>query len=246
MRICLETLLDVSRPLREGMAVWPGDTPFRRAVSRPPAEGAAVTVSALTLSSHAGTHVDAPLHVDPRAGDVETLGLFPFVGPALVIDARGRRALGEELLAPGVLQSGRRLLFRTDYLTVPDQAARAPAAGKPPGAVTRRGVGGGAWRGEEYGSHIPYLTPGLARALAAGRVPLVGLDGPSVDPFDSRTLEAHRLLAAAGVAILEGLDLSRAEPGEWALIALPLRLEGGDAAPVRAALARLAGAADGD
>jgi arylformamidase len=218
VRIRLDTLRDVSRPLREGMSVWPGDTPFSRVVSHSPGAGGAVTVSALTLSSHAGTHVDAPLHVDSRGGGVETLGLSPFVGPALVIDARGRQALGEELVPPDGLGSDRRLLFRTDYA--------------PPGA--------------EYGLHIPFLTPGLARAAVEARVPLVGLDGPSVDPFDSPSLTAHRLLAAGGVAILEGLDLSRVDPGEWVLIALPLRLEGCEAAPVRAALARPADAVGGD
>jgi arylformamidase len=224
VRIRLETLLDVSRPLREGLSVWPGDVAFRRDVSRPGPQGAeeaCVTISALTLSSHTGTHVDAPLHVDPRGGDLEALGLTPFLGPAVVIDARRRRALDEGLVAPDVLRSGARLLFRTDYLASPGEA-------------------------EVYGPHIPYLTPGLARALAESRVPLVGLDGPSVDPYASRTLEAHRLLAAAGVAILEGLDLSRAEPGEWVLIALPLRLVAAEASPVRAVLARAADFSDGD
>jgi arylformamidase len=221
VRIRPETLLDVSRPLREGMPVWPGDTAFRRAEALAADGAAGVLVSALTLSSHAGTHVDAPRHVDPRGRDLEELGLTPFVGPAIVVDARGRRTLDETVVRPDALRSARRLLFRTDYL------AAAPDA-------------------EIYGPHIPYLTAALARALVANRVSLVGLDGPSVDPFDSRALDAHRLLAAADVAILEGLDLSHAKPGEWFLIALPLRLAGGEASPVRAVLARPARARHGD
>jgi arylformamidase len=220
MTVGLEVLLDVSRPLREGMAVWPGDTPFRRDVAVSPGSAGAVTVSTLTLSSHAGTHVDAPLHVDARAGGVDSLPLERFVGPARVVDARGRRVLGADLVSPRLLGPDRRLLFRTDY---------AAAPGSRP-----------------YGPHSPHLAPELARAIAGARVPLVGVDGPSVDPFESESLEAHRLLAASGVAILENLDLSRAEPGDWWLLALPLAVPGCDAAPVRAALARLSGTREGD
>lgn len=231
----LDVLIDVSRPLREGMAVWPGDTPFRRRVSRSPGSLGPVTVSALTLSSHTGTHVDAPLHVDSRAGGVETLDLARFVGPALVIDARGRQALGEDLVPPDALASRRRLLFRTD--------CAAPSAGA---WGFKAGAGRDERSGDAFTPRAPFLTPDLARAAAAAGVPLVGVDGPSVDPFDSETLEAHRLLVAGGVAILEGLDLSRAQPGEWLLIALPLLLEGCDGAPVRAALARAAGGIGSD
>jgi arylformamidase len=231
----LDVLIDVSRPLREGMAVWPGDTPFRRRVLRSPGPIGPVTVSALTLSSHAGTHVDAPLHVDSRAGGVETLDLGRFVGPALVIDARGRQALSEDLVPLDALTARRRLLFRTDCTS---SGARVAT----PGA----GAGRNERSGEAFTPRAPFLTPALARAAAAAGVPLVGVDGPSVDPFESETLEAHRLLAAGGVAILEGLDLSRAQPGEWMLIALPLLLEGCDGAPVRAALARTAGRTGSD
>jgi arylformamidase len=213
-RLDLSTLVDASRPLREGMEVWPGDAPFRRLASSSGSAGDSVTVSRLTLSAHSGTHADAPLHVEAGAGGAETLEPWRFVGPALLIDARGRQALGEELVPGEALESGVRLLFRTDYTA---------GGGSPPG---------------EYGPHIPFLAPTLARRLAKAGVPLVGVDGPSVDPFQSTALEAHSILAAGGVAILEHLDLTRAEPGEWFLIALPLLLPGSDAAPVRAVLVK--------
>lgn len=236
----VRTLLDVSRPLREGMPVWPGDTPFVRAISRSAGGGDFVTVSALTLSSHAGTHVDAPAHLAPTGGGVETLDAKRFIGAALVVDARGSQALGEELLPSRTDCAGKRILFRTDYtLSGADGTAmgRVPARGEGPASS------GEARAGEAlpYGSHMPYVTPALARRLVEWSIPLVGVDGPSVDPFGSAALEAHHVLAAGGVAILEHLDLASAEPGEWFLIALPLLIPGCDGSPVRAVLLKHSG-----
>jgi arylformamidase len=83
------------------------------------------------------------------------------------------------------------------------------------------------------------LSPELAALLGEKRVLLVGLDTPSVDPFDSKTLDAHHALAHGGVAILEGLILDGVPEGVYELIALPLRLAGLDASPVRAVLRTL-------
>ncbi len=65
---------------------------------------------------------------------------------------------------------------------------------------------------------------------------LIGLDTPSVDPMTSKALESHHALARRDLAVLEGVVLAHVAPGTYTLIALPLRLEGADASPVRAVL----------
>jgi arylformamidase len=70
-------------------------------------------------------------------------------------------------------------------------------------------------------------------------VELVGIDTPSVDLFASQDLEAHKACLRHDVAILEGLVLDGVPPGTYELIALPLKLVGYDASPVRAVLREL-------
>ena len=89
---------------------------------------------------------------------------------------------------------------------------------------------------ERFSEEFAGLAPSLAAELAARGVVLVGIDTPSVDPWDDSALEAHRALARAGIAWLEGLVLEDVAPGRYDLVALPLRIEGGDASPVRAVL----------
>jgi arylformamidase len=91
-------------------------------------------------------------------------------------------------------------------------------------------------RPEEFVSDFPPLTPEAAEALVQSGLRLYGTDAPSVDPVDSAGMAAHRALGAAGLPILENLDLSRVEPGDYDLLALPVKLAGAEAAPVRAVL----------
>lgn len=172
------------------------------------AAGSSVNVAALTLSAHTGTHVDAPYHVDDAGARPADLDLSAFVGPAIVVDAVGRDRLDEDLVAGLELGPDSRVLFRT-----------------------REQVDAGT-----FPEPFAALTPALATQLGERGVRLVGTDAPSVDPFDSKTLDAHRALGGAGVAILENLVLSGVRPGRYTLIALPLRLTEADSSPVRAVL----------
>jgi arylformamidase len=88
------------------------------------------------------------------------------------------------------------------------------------------------------GAEAVGLAPAAAAYLVQIGIKLVGIDGPSIDPEDSADLPAHRALLAAGVVIVEGLDFAEAEPGDYELICLPLRIPGADGAPARAVLRR--------
>lgn len=202
-------LLDITVATRVGTPEWPGDTPFGCGWTARIAEGSSVNLTSLTMSPHVGTHADAPVHVRDGAPASESLPLEAFVGPAFLLDLPGPpRDVGEELLEQ-VPPGTTRLLLRT-------------------GAS----IAGGA-----FPHDWPALTPATAAALIARGLRLLGVDAPSVDRRDSRSLGVHHALFAGGAAVLENLALGAAPAGECALIALPLRVEGLDAAPVRAALA---------
>lgn len=206
-------LIDISRPLHPGAPHWPGDCPTAFHLNARIADGASCNVGQLTLSVHNGTHADAPFHYNDRGATIEALDLRRFLGPARVIDARGRAALTAALLAglgAAEIAAAPRLLFRTDAWGDPE---RFPTA----------------W---------PLLDPELPAMLAERGVTLVGLDVPSVDELTSKDLPRHQRMDAAGLLILESLDLRGVEPGVYELIALPLRLRGADGSPVRAVLRR--------
>lgn len=194
-------MIDISRPLQNGIAVWPGDTAFSLTQSA----WGDLTVGAVALSLHTGTHADAPGHFLPGGATIEQIPPEVYVGECEVIDGRGKETLGPELLPKNLPP---RVLVRTD-----------------------------AWPdGSSFPATVPTLTRDAVEVLRAQGVFLVGVDVPSVDAIDSKGLPIHHDLARAGIHILESLDLSRVEPGNYTLIALPLPLKNGDASPVRAVL----------
>jgi arylformamidase len=206
LRIC-----DVSRPVRAGIPVWPGDTAYDFRLVARIRDGASVNVGAITMSVHTGAHADAPFHFDDRGADAASVDLSKYLGLCVVARVRPRKGgVRPEDLPPGTeakLRRAPRLLLRT--------YEKRPHA---------------------FDESMSHLTPELADFLADRGVVLVGLDTDSMDAFDSKDLPSHHRLSARGVAILEGLDLSAIEPGIYGLVALPLRLEGADGSPVRAVL----------
>jgi arylformamidase len=202
-------LIDISRPIHPGMPVWPGDTAaeFRLVATIP--QGSAVNVGRLTMSVHSGTHGDAPFHYNDAGAKIDEVPLDTFVGPARVVDVRGHTTITTALLAgPGFRLLTPRVLFKSD--SWPDAAVFPPA-----------------W---------PLMAPDVPAWLAARGVKLVGLDVPSVDHLTSKDMAIHHACDAAGVIILENLDLRAVNPGVYELIALPLQIRGGDGSPIRAVL----------
>lgn len=209
-------LHDLSVVLRPGTTEWPGDRPYECGWTLRMAEGASINLGWMATSPHVGTHADAPLHVLPGAPGAEAFPLDVFGGPATVIElppgAMARATAGGanvELadLEPLLPAHMERLLVRTGV----DAASGFPTA----------------W---------PALSPRCVQALCARGLRLLGVDAPSVDPRESKTLDTHRTLFGAGAYNLENLDLRDVPPGRYVLAAYPMRLEGLDAAPVRAVL----------
>jgi arylformamidase len=203
------TLLDISPPIATATPVWPGDTPVGiERVWRMEA-GSPVNVARLTLSPHTGAHADAPLHYDEHGAPIGEVALETYIGACRVVHCIGASPLVmPEHVAAHLTGVPARVLLRT-YKSAPLDA---------------------------WDSAFTAVAPETIDLLADKGVKLIGIDTPSLDPQDSKTMDAHKRIRAHGMAILEGLVLDAVAPGDYELIALPLKFSTLDASPVRAVL----------
>lgn len=201
---------DVSVPVRDGMVHWPSDPPVEIARRESIDAGDAANLTAVSMSAHTGTHMDAPLHFIADGPGIDQLPPATAIGPARVVRIEDRDAVTAEELRRHRPRPGERLLLRTR------NSERA-------------------WWEEGFDDSFVYVEPEAARLLADAGVAMIGVDYLSVGGMETGA-ETHRHLLGAGVWIIEGLALGAVAPGEYELICLPLRLAGADGAPARALL----------
>jgi arylformamidase len=201
-------LWDISPPISPDSPVFPGDTPYSQRWNAAIGPGCPVNVSAITMSPHVGAHADAPLHYGAGAAAIGDVDLDPFLGPCRVIHAIDRGPL-----------------------VLPEHLSHA-SAGLPPRVLVRTC----GRTPTQWVDAFAAFAPETIAWLAARGVRLIGIDTASVDPAASKTLDSHRQLLAHDMRVLENLVLDAVPPGDYELIALPLRLAGADASPVRAVL----------
>lgn len=213
-----EAIIDISPRISQRLAVFPGDVAPTREVAFDMKRGDAFTLSALRTTVHLGSHADAPSHYgrDGRTMDEQPLHLY--WGVCEVVRVRADRitaitrvSRGDLDVAPNWVPSTPRLLIATH--SYPDC--------------------------DKWNADFLAIEPALVDWLADVGVRLVGIDTPSVDSADSKDLPAHRRFFARDLSIIEGLVLAHVDPGQYELCALPLKLEGFDGSPIRAALRRL-------
>jgi arylformamidase len=200
---------DISPVISPRIAVFPGDQTFTRNVSMTYAKGHHLELSSLHTTVHLGAHADAPSHYSSKGGGIESRQLDYYMGKAQVIRIkipRGERVMPVHLKNETIRAP--RVLFCTNSYPNP----------------------------EEWVKDFNSLSPELIKFLAEQKVITVGIDTPSVDPAESKGLETHKAIAEYDLAILEGLVLEQVPVGIYNLVALPLRLEGCEASPVRAIL----------
>jgi arylformamidase len=205
-------LYDITPAITPNLSVWPGDTPMSREMLMDIAKGDSVTLSTLRATVHLGAHADGPNHYARNGTGIGERPLRFYMGPCRVISAkigRGERVRTDHL-AIGDLDdvTAHRVLIKTG--TFPDP--------------------------NNWNSDFAALDPALVEAFARKGVLTIGVDTPSVDLQDSKDLPSHAAFARHDMAILEGLRLEAVPDGEYELIALPLKLLGFDASPVRAVL----------
>lgn len=205
--------IDISQPLQNGIAEWPGDTPFSYEVRFAKMDTGSVNIGKMTTSMHMGTHIDAPFHFDDNGLKVHDLPIDLYIGRALVIDVTGVEYVGRAELESIDFGGAERILLKT---------------GSRPDANV-------------FPQKFTVLRADIGPLLKERGVRLIGIDTPSVDPEESKLMEAHHALNDNGVMILENIVLTAVEPGDYELIALPLPLRDGDGSPVRAVLRRYYG-----
>jgi arylformamidase len=210
---------DISRTLSNDFAQWPGDEPFRFRLTNEIGKTASVNLGAISMSVHNGTHGDARFHFDSHGESIEKAALDAYLGRATVVD-----------LSQSFSQSSEKhLITREDLLPHAEDIA----------ATARLLVKTGRWSDSTvFPERIPVIAADVPAWLQKNGVKLLGLDLPSMDEIDSKSLHNHKALARAGVAIIESLDLTDVAPGIYNLAALPLKIAGADGAPMRAVLWR--------
>ena len=210
---------DISRSLSNEFAEWPGDEPFRYRLTNEIAKGASVNLGAVSMSMHNGTHADARFHFETNGESIEKAPLDLYLGRATVVD-----------LSQSFSRLKEKHLITLDDLR-PDAEEIA--------ATSRLLLKTGRWSDSTaFPMKIPVLAADVPVWLQKNGVKLLGVDLPSVDDIDSKSLQNHHALARAGVAIIESLDLSDVAAGVYNFAALPLKIAGADGAPVRAVLWR--------
>jgi arylformamidase len=210
---------DISRTLSDDLAEWPGDAPFRFQLTRTLAEGQSVNLGAISMSVHNGTHADAQFHFDGNGESIEKAPVEIYLGRAVVVD----------------LTAGFSQLKEKHLITIEDLQPHAEEIAE----TSRLLIKTGRWNNSAvFPDQIPVIAADIAVWLQKNGVKLLGLDLPSVDEIDSKSLQNHHALSRAGIAIVESLDLRHVGSGVYNLAALPLKIAGGDGAPMRAVLWR--------
>ncbi len=203
--------IDISVTLKSGMIHWPGDPPVKIKHTHSMAKGDTANVSKIDMGSHTGTHMDAPTHFLCRGKGIDRMPLDATLGEARVIEIRDTVSIKPAELKRHRIRRGERILFKTK------NSLRC-------------------WKENSFVKDFIYLSLEAAMFLAQCRTKTVGIDYLSVGGFKRDGDATHRTLLKAGIWIIEGLDLSQAQPGKYELICLPLKLSHGDGAPARAIL----------
>ncbi|MDO8177117.1 MAG: arylformamidase [Undibacterium sp.] len=202
---------DISPAIATGIPVWPGDSAYSFETTWQIADGCPVKVSKITMSTHTGAHCDAPSHYDAQGKSIDEVDLQTYIGSCRVIDCIGVRLVEPQHIAAHLADVPQRVLLRT-YQNAPQM---------------------------RWDDDFPCIAPATIELLAQHGVKLIGIDSPSLDPQDSKTLDSHLTVKKHQMAILEGIVLDDINAGDYELIALPLKLAGLDASPVRAILRSL-------
>lgn len=209
----MSRIWDISQPLHAAVPVWPGEPAFALHSHAVIGDGCPVNVGGMFTPLHAGTHGDAPLHYANDGASSADCDLDAYIGPCVLLDvrhARGRVEIAD--LDWDAIEGATRVLMRT-YVQFPHQ---------------------------QWDSDFTAIASDVIARLGAMGVRLIGTDAASLDPEQSKTLDAHQAVKAADMRILEGLVLDDVPPGRYELVALPLRIVGADASPVRAILREIA------
>lgn len=211
-------IYDITPVVSPRIGVFPGDVGFSREVSLDFDLGHHLRLSSIRTTLHLGAHADGPNHYAKNGVSIAEREPSIYMGRCLVVRAQASR--GERVRLEHLSEPWRSRLSGGEACEAPRVLVSTGSFPDP----------------EKWNSDFCSFEPSLIDTLAKAGVRLIGIDTPSVDPEDSKQLESHQMIARHDLAVLEGLVLSQVPEGLYSLLALPLRIEGADAAPVRAIL----------
>ena len=206
--------IDISVPLTSHLVSWPGQPGMRvRALETMKKDGCEVHDIALT--THAGTHIDAPRHFVANTNAVDEINLEKLIGPAFVVAVKPKKELEIQPsdLAIKDWEGIERIFFQTGDSKKLFQ--------------------------KEFTGQYHSLSLETAKLLVRKGVQLVGMDYLGVEKKSNPGHPVHKALLKAGIVIIEGCDLRSVKPGMYDCIALPLRLKGLDGSPARVLLRKI-------
>lgn len=206
-----EDWIDISVPLSDGMVHWPGDPPVRIFRLQDMEKGDDCNLSAVSMSVHTATHMDAPSHFTKLRTGIDKMPLSAVVGNVRVIEIDDGETIGVGEMRPHRIRKGERILFKTRN--------------------SKR-----KWDKKPFDEKFVHLSTEAAKYLVDRQVQTIGVDYLSIGGYEGNVVEVHHIILNARIWVIEGLDLSRVEPGDYELICLPIKIENCEGAPARALL----------
>lgn len=200
---------DISVPLQSEMAHFPDVPAVRISRTLDMDHGDICNVTAISMSAHAGTHIDAPSHFIKSGKSIDQMPFDAVMGPARVILIRDPKWIQIKELEKYHIQKGERILFKTL------NSSRC-------------------WKTKSFIKNYVYLPEESAKYLAKMKVRTVGIDYLSIGGFNAGLPETHKALLREDIWVIEGLNLSKVKPGNYELICLPIKILKADGAPARA------------
>lgn len=203
--------IDISVTIKPGMVHWPDNPEIKVDKMLDMERGDVCNVSVLSLGSHTGTHMDAPLHFIRNGKSLDKMPLDATIGPCRVIEINDKVAVTVEEIQSARIKPGERILFKTRNSKK-------------------------SWKTDNFDEDFIYISKEAAAVLAKAKVQTVGIDYLSVGGFKKDGIETHHALLGAGIWVIEGLNLAKITPGKYELCCLPLKVLNSDGAPARALL----------
>ncbi|HHT9151326.1 MAG TPA: cyclase family protein [Candidatus Wujingus californicus] len=203
-------LYDITLTISESIITWPRDPKISIQKTRLISKGNSCNVSELKFGSHCGTHIDAPYHFEENGIKIDQIPLDYLIGDVIVFNIKNKEKIDLEDIKSLKLNYINRVIFKTINSTY--------------------------WKLPEFKSDFVYLTKEAAQYLVDSSIKLVGIDYLSIEKYGNKGADTHHTLLKNGIVVIEGLDLSEVEAGNYELIALPLKIKDCDGSPARVIL----------
>lgn len=207
------TWIDVSLPVTEKILSWPSDPVYRKNKFASFDKGKPCDASEVSMSVHTGTHIDAPAHFILNGNTISSWTPEITIGKCRVLVIENSKEVTEEELVKYSIQKGERVIFKTRNSN-------------------------GTWWEKPFNPDFVCISPKAAAYLASVKPLCIGIDYLSIGS-PTTGVEAHQHLLGAGIWLVESLDLSKIDAGNYEFIFMPVNLADSEGAPGRALMKKI-------